>query len=102
RPRRRRGAGPPPPLRLSAHAAPPRALPSLLPGVRCRRRGTRRLGILAEVLALQQVAGLRMGELAAASPRGLPGLRRAALLVAKSQDRLLPALRRPHARRVRD
>jgi hypothetical protein len=73
-------------------------LPSPLPGVRRRCRGPRRLGILAALLALCALAGLPVGELAAAAPAGLPGVRRPALLVALAAECRLPQLRPALAR----
>ena len=61
--------------------------------VRQDREGSGRL------LAVRQPAGVPMEKLAAAAPGRLPGVRRAALLVALPQERQLPGVRNPDPRR---
>jgi hypothetical protein len=100
-----------PPASRDAGASPAcpgaaqRPVASRLPLLRRGRRGAnlyrglgpetmpRRLLAIA-VLALRSLARLPLGELAAALSRGLPGLWRPALLVALTQERVLPALSR--------
>jgi hypothetical protein len=92
-PVRRRAAGVPPTRpSAEAEAAVLRALPPPVPGVRRPCRGPPRLRFPA-LLGLQPLALVRLGELAAAAPAGLPGVRRPEVLVAVAAEHRLSRLR---------